>query len=63
MRVELAQTDIDHEGLIEHAQRGAVLLTETPLGSRVSLIVSGEHVASATLGVINGSFALRVLPK
>jgi flagellar motor switch/type III secretory pathway protein FliN len=61
--VEIAQTELDQEGMIEHAQVGAVLLTETLLDSRACLIVSGENVATAMLGEVNGNFAVRILPK
>lgn len=63
LRVEIAQTELDREGIIEHEQPGAILLTDTPLDSRVSLIVSGENVATAMLGEVNGNFAVRILPK
>lgn len=63
VRVEIARAELDQESLIEHRQRGAVLLTNTPVGPNVSLIISDENVASAVLGQIDGRFALSVLPK
>lgn len=63
VRIELGQVELDHEGVIEHHQPGAVMLTTTPVGANASLVISGENVASAVIYDINGNFALSVLPK
>lgn len=63
VRIELAELELDREGILEHSQPGAVLLTGTPVTSTCSLVISGENVASAVLGTIGGQMALSVLPK
>ncbi len=63
VQVEVARVELTKEGLAEHGQLGVVLLTRTPIGGNASLIISGENVASAVIGQINGNFAVNVLPK
>lgn len=63
VRVEIAQTELDRESLLEQGQRGAILVCDGPLSNSASLIISGENVASALVGTINGQFAIKILPK
>lgn len=63
VRVEIAQTELDNESLLEQGQQGAILLSDTPVTNRASLIISGENVATALVGMIEDKFALKVLPK
>jgi flagellar motor switch/type III secretory pathway protein FliN len=63
VRVEVAQSELDHESAMELAHPGAVMLTETAVSNTASLIISGERVATAELGSVDDSLMLRVLPK
>ncbi|MCB0358053.1 MAG: FliM/FliN family flagellar motor switch protein [Bdellovibrionales bacterium] len=63
VRVEVAETVLDRQTLHECLQHGAYLLTATPVGNIASLSISGESVAQAVMGSIDGRFALTVLPK
>ena len=63
VRIEIASTELDGQGLIEHSQQSAILITDTAIGARAALIISGEHVGDAVVGELDGRFALRVLPK
>ena len=63
VRVEIARAELDHEGIVEHQQEGAVLLTRIPINSNASLVISGENVASAVIHELDGRFALSVLAK
>ncbi len=63
VRVEIARAELDHEGIVEHQQKGAVLLTRVPINTTASLLISGENVASAIIHELDGSYALSVLAK
>lgn len=63
VQVEVATAELDPAAIIEHEQAGAVLLTRTRVDSPVSMRISGENIASAVVGQIDGQFALNVLPK
>lgn len=63
VRVELARTELDYESVIEHYQKSAVLITETPINSLANLIIRGEDVAVARIGMLNNNFALSIVPK
>jgi flagellar motor switch/type III secretory pathway protein FliN len=58
--VELCQTELDRDGIIEHSQQGAELLTRTPLGNTAFLVIGGEKVARADVGIIDGNYAVTV---
>ena len=49
VRVEIGRVDLDHEGLVEHSQSGAVLVTGVSIDSNASLVISGENVATAVV--------------
>jgi len=61
--VQLAVEEIDREAVVEFGQKGAILSTQVAVNDRASLIISGERVASAIIGELDGKFALTVLPK
>ncbi len=61
--IQLAEEELKPQRILELAQEGAIHTSNSDLSNRVSLIISGERVASAILGTINGNFALTVLPK
>ena len=63
LQVEIARVSLDGNEVLYHSQPGAVLLTKTLVGASAPLLISGEQVASAVLGQIEGQFALNVLPK
>ena len=63
IEIEVAQTQIDKSLLEENAHFGGVLLTDTALGSIVSVVISGEHVADAVACELHGRAAVKMLPK
>lgn len=63
VQVEIARAVLDRQGVIEHSQLGAYLLTGTGISATALMLISGENVASALIGEIDGQFALNVLPK
>lgn len=63
VQVILAKTNLDKRAFLECHQEGACLLTDVPVSNIAFLRISGEDVAKANLGVIDGLFALNVLPK
>lgn len=63
LRAEISRFDIDVESFMEYGQKDAELLTDTRVGSPASLLISGENVALATIGIRDSRFALQVLPK
>ena len=63
VQIEIARAVLDKQGVVEHSQVGAFLLTSTPLSSTALLSISGENVANGLVGEIDGQFALSVLPK
>lgn len=63
VQVEIAHTEIERRTLAELLQPGAVLLTRTALSPSAAMVISGENVASAIIGQIDGQFALNILPK
>ena len=63
VRIELASVDLDAESIAEHRQKGAILISDAPVAAKASLIISGEHVANAVIGVIDGRYALTVLAR
>ena len=63
VRVEIARTDIEEGTLAEYAQPGAVLVLGRAVAANAVLVISGEQVASALIGSIDGRFALSVLPR
>ncbi len=63
VKVEIARTEIEEAALVEYSQPGAVLLTGRAVNANAALVISGENVASALVGQIDGRFALNVLPR
>lgn len=63
VRVEIAEVELDEESLIEHGQKGAILTSGFAANGHASLIIGGEEVAEALIGVLGSNFALSVLPK
>jgi len=63
VQIQIAASELDHEGVIEHSQVGAILLSKSPISTTAAMVISGERVATALIGQINGQFALNVLPK
>lgn len=61
--VELARMELDPEGIIEHSQCGAVILTNSTFSSQAVLVIGGERVASVGLGMVDGRLVMEVLPK
>ncbi len=61
--VQLAVEEIDREAVLEFGQEKSILSTQVAVNDRASLIISGERVASAIIGELDGKFALTVLPK
>ena len=60
LAVELGQVELDRDGLSEHAQRGAVLLTKLAVSSEAFLVISGERVALGDIGQYDGRFVVTV---
>jgi flagellar motor switch/type III secretory pathway protein FliN len=58
-----AVTELDCAGGIELMQPGALLLTREEIAPNVSLFISGEEVAVAEIGSVDGSFVLTVLQR
>lgn len=61
--IEVAQTELDVVTLKEHAQKGAIVLTKTPLHFSARLVIAGEQIANAVVGESDGKMALSILPK
>ncbi|MCB0322883.1 MAG: FliM/FliN family flagellar motor switch protein [Bdellovibrionales bacterium] len=61
VRVQVARTELDEAGIVEHAQVGAILLCDSHVSNRAAVIISGENVASAAVVELDGRFALQIL--
>ncbi len=60
LSVELASLELDGTHVAELSQPGAVLVTETPIGELVNLVINGDKVGEARLCVYEGRFAIEV---
>jgi len=58
-----AVTELDTAGQIELAQTGALLLTREEIAPFVSLFISGEEVAVAEVGEVDGEFVLTIVQR
>jgi hypothetical protein len=63
LRAELSRFDIDAESFLEYGQKHAEMMTDSRIGAPATLLISGENVASGTIGTLKSRFALQVLPK
>ena len=63
MRVELSRLEMSRRELSLSRNIGSKMFIDSKVGNPVLILISGEHVASATLGTIDNTFALKVLPK
>jgi len=63
MRVELSRLEMSKKELSLCRNIGSKMFVDSKVGDPVFILISGEHVASATLGSIDNTFALKVLPK
>lgn len=63
VRVEIARTDVEENAIAEYAQPGAILVLGRAVNANAALVISGEQVATALVGSIDGRFALSVLPR
>jgi len=63
VQVQIAEVELDYEAVVEHSQVGAILLSKSPVSTGAEMVISGESVATAVIGQIDGQFALNVLPK
>lgn len=63
VQISIAEVELDSVALLEISQVGAYLPTAAALTDSVSMLISGENVAEARLGELNGRFAINVLPK
>jgi hypothetical protein len=63
IEIEVAQIQIERSALEENAHFGGVILTDSALGSIVSIIISGEHVADAVACELHGRATVKMLPK
>lgn len=60
LAIELGQIELDRDGLSEHAQEGAMLLTRLPVSGDASLVISGERVALGEIGQSDGRFVVTI---
>lgn len=63
MRVELSRIEISAKEFAQYQKIGSKMFTTALVGDPVTILISGEQVASATLGCLGDNFALKVLPK
>ncbi len=61
--VELARLEVDPNTMLEYRQPGAIIPFGKTIGSLVSVMINGEHVANGLLGEVNGRLAVSVVPK
>ena len=63
VQISVAEVELDSVALLEISQIGAYLPTAVGVSDTVSMLISGENVAEARLGELDGRFAINVLPK
>lgn len=61
LSVELGSVQMEANQLPEFGQSGSVLISQTPVGDTVNLVINQEVVAKARLCVYEGRFAIEVL--
>ncbi len=60
LSVEIANVELDGAHIAELGQPGAILVTDTPIGEKVNLVINGDKVGEARLCVYEGRFAIEV---
>ena len=63
VQIRLFEFEIPYAALAEYSQPGAVLITRRPAEPRAGMIISGENVASAVVGHLDGNFVIEVIDK
>lgn len=63
VQIRLLDFEISRSSLAEYSQVGAILVTRRPAEPRAGMIISGENVASAIIGQLDGNFVIEVIDK
>ena len=63
LELEIAGLEFDGATAVPGVQEGSYLISNTAVSNTALMLVSGETVAKATIGQLNGTYALHVLPR
>ena len=63
VQIRLLQFELPRATLAEYSQAGAIMITRKPAEPKAGMIISGENVASAIVGQLDGNFVIEVIDK
>ncbi len=63
VQIRLTEFEMMRSTLSEYSQPGAIITTRRPAEPRAGMIISGENVASAIVGQLDGNFVVEVIDK